>query len=63
MFDDQKLGMSYLERGYDREAGATQAEPPLYDAKDPTPHAVCVGMAGSGKTGLGLCLLHELPEP
>ena len=31
----------------------------LYDAKDLTTHAVCVGMTGSGKTGLCLALLEE----
>ena len=28
----------------------------LYDSKDLTTHAVCVGMTGSGKTGLGIAL-------
>src|SRR4029450_13591976 len=31
----------------------------LYDAKDLITHAVCVGMTGSGKTGLCLALLEE----
>ena len=31
----------------------------LYDSKDLTTHAVCVGMTGSGKTGLCLALLEE----
>ncbi len=31
----------------------------LYDSKDLTTHAVCVGMTGSGKTGLCLTLLEE----
>ena len=31
----------------------------LYDSKDLTTHAVCVGMTGSGKTGLCLSLLEE----
>ncbi|MBX3420975.1 MAG: ATP-binding protein [Pirellulaceae bacterium] len=31
----------------------------LYDAKDLTTHAMCVGMTGSGKTGLCLALLEE----
>jgi hypothetical protein len=29
----------------------------LYDSRDLTTHAVCVGMTGSGKTGLCLALL------
>src|SRR6185369_6830342 len=31
----------------------------LYDAKDLVTHAVCVGMTGSGKTGLCISLLEE----
>ena len=31
----------------------------LYDSRDLTTHAVCVGMTGSGKTGLCLSLLEE----
>ena len=31
----------------------------LYDSKDLVTHAVCVGMTGSGKTGLCLSLLEE----
>ncbi len=31
----------------------------LYDAADLTTHAVIIGMTGSGKTGLGICLLEE----
>jgi hypothetical protein len=30
-----------------------------YDARDLTTHAVCLGMTGSGKTGLGIILLEE----
>ncbi|MHB1296309.1 MAG: ATP-binding protein [Anaerolineae bacterium] len=31
----------------------------MYDARDLTTHAVCIGMTGSGKTGLGVDLLEE----
>lgn len=31
----------------------------LYDSKDLVTHAVCVGMTGSGKTGLCVSLLEE----
>ena len=31
----------------------------LYDSKDLVTHAVCVGMTGSGKTGLGIVVLEE----
>ena len=31
----------------------------LYDSRDLVTHAVCVGMTGSGKTGLCIALLEE----
>jgi hypothetical protein len=31
----------------------------LYDSKDLVTHAVCVGMTGSGKTGLGITVIEE----
>ena len=31
----------------------------LYDSRDLVTHAVCVGMTGSGKTGLCLSLIEE----
>jgi hypothetical protein len=57
--DLEKLGAFYLGRVVDPEAGKTSAEPLLVDAKDFTTHAVCVGMTGSGKTGLCVSLLEE----
>lgn len=33
--------------------------PFLYDSKNLTTHAICLGMTGSGKTGLGISLLEE----
>ena len=36
-----------------------QATPLLYDSRDLLTHAVCVGMTGSGKTGLLISLLEE----
>ena len=59
MIDFEKLGVFYLGRRFDPETKATTAEPVLYDAKDLTTHAVCVGMTGSGKTGLCLGLIEE----
>ena len=59
MTDFEKLGVFYLGRVYDPAAKAATAEPLLYDAKDLTTHAVCVGMTGSGKTGLGIALIEE----
>jgi hypothetical protein len=57
--DFEKLGVFYLGRPYD--PGAKQAKEGwlLYDSKDLVTHAVCVGMTGSGKTGLCLALLEE----
>ncbi len=49
----------YLGRKHDLATGVTAAEPLLYDSKQLTTHAVCVGMTGSGKTGLCLSLLEE----
>uniref|UniRef100_A0A7C4QPZ6 ATP-binding protein n=1 Tax=Schlesneria paludicola TaxID=360056 RepID=A0A7C4QPZ6_9PLAN len=58
MQDYEKLGYFYLGRHYDLERRAA-GEPLLYAAKDLCTHAVCVGMTGSGKTGLCLALLEE----
>lgn len=56
----EKLGQFYLGRTHDLASGQTSADDDvLYDAKDLTTHAVCVGMTGSGKTGLCLGLLEE----
>ncbi len=55
----EKLGAFYLGRPYDLEAGKPGDGYLLYDAKDLTTHAVCVGMTGSGKTGLCIGLLEE----
>ncbi|MCB9599131.1 MAG: ATP-binding protein [Sandaracinus sp.] len=56
--DFEKLGAFYLGRTLDA-SGAPSGPPLLYDARDLTTHAVCVGMTGSGKTGLCLSLLEE----
>jgi len=57
--DFEKLGVFYLGRLYDLAARKPQAGLVLYDSKDLVTHAVCVGMTGSGKTGLCLSLLEE----
>ena len=57
--DYEKLGVFYLGKEYDPGANALKDDLVLYDAKDLTTHAVCVGMTGSGKTGLCLSLLEE----
>jgi len=56
----EKLGVFYLGKKYDISNKKTSNdELILYDSKDLTTHAVCVGMTGSGKTGLGIVILEE----
>ncbi len=55
----EKLGAFYLGRKYDLQAGKLLDELEMYDSKDLCTHAMCVGMTGSGKTGLCLSLLEE----
>ncbi len=55
----EKLGVFYLGKEYDLASRARREEFVLYDSKDLTTHAVCVGMTGSGKTGLCVTLLEE----
>ncbi len=57
--DFEKLGVFYLGRRHDLDTDETLPELLLYDAKDLTTHALCVGMTGSGKTGLCVGLLEE----
>jgi hypothetical protein len=57
--DYEKLGAFYLGREFDAATNALKEDLVLYDSKDLTTHAVCVGMTGSGKTGLCLSLLEE----
>jgi hypothetical protein len=59
MTDFEKLGLFYLGRRHDLATGQTSQEPVLYDSRDLVTHAVCVGMTGSGKTGLCLDLIEE----
>jgi len=59
MEDYEKLGVFYLGRPYqlgERRPGEGLI---LYDSKDLVTHAVCVGMTGSGKTGLCISLMEE----
>jgi DNA helicase HerA-like ATPase len=53
------LGVFYLGRAYDVKSQTRSAELILYDSRDLVTHGVCVGMTGSGKTGLCICLLEE----
>jgi len=55
----EKLGVFYLGRAYDLRKKKQKDDLLLYDSKDLVTHAVCVGMTGSGKTGLCLALLEE----
>lgn len=59
MEDYEKLGVFYLGKVYDMNTQKTKDDLLLYDSKDLTTHAVCVGMTGSGKTGLCIGLIEE----
>jgi hypothetical protein len=59
MQDYEKLGAFYLGRPYDLASKKRGEGWLLYDSRDLVTHAVCVGMTGSGKTGLCLALLEE----
>ena len=59
MQDFEKLGVFYLGRPFDLETKKPKEGLLLYDSKDLVTHAVCVGMTGSGKTGLCITLLEE----
>lgn len=59
MEDFEKLGTFYLGRPYDLKTHEPKDGLLLYDSKDLLTHAVCVGMTGSGKTGLCLALIEE----
>jgi hypothetical protein len=54
----ERLGVFYLGREFDPKSQQPGDEL-LYDSRDLTTHAVCIGMTGSGKTGLCLSLLEE----
>jgi hypothetical protein len=54
----ERLGVFYLGREIGADDTASGAEL-LYDSRDLTTHAVCIGMTGSGKTGLCISLLEE----
>ena len=58
MEDYEKSGIFYLGRRYDM-AKKELGDLLLYDSKDLVTHGMCVGMTGSGKTGLCVGLLEE----
>lgn len=55
----EKIGAFYLGKLFDSKKGQPTKDPVQYESKNLTTHAVCVGMTGSGKTGLGIALLEE----
>ncbi len=57
--DFEQLGIFYLGKHFDPAQKKLQDDLLLYDSRDLVTHAVCVGMTGSGKTGLCLTLLEE----
>ena len=59
MQDFEKLGQFYLGRRYDLQANRDTDELLLCDSADLVTHALCLGMTGSGKTGLCLALIEE----
>ena len=52
----EKLGLFYLGKPVEQATG-TSSQYVLYDSKDLVTHGICVGMTGSGKTGLCIDLL------
>ena len=55
----EKLGSFYLGSNYNIQNKEISGASVNYDSRDLTTHAVCVGMTGSGKTGLCVGLLEE----
>ncbi len=57
--DFEKLGSFYLGKEYDMKSNTLTDRLVMYDSRDLTTHAVCIGMTGSGKTGLCIDILEE----
>ena len=55
----EKLGSFFLGKQYDLAAKQLADVQVNYDSRDLTTHAICVGMTGSGKTGLCIDLIEE----
>jgi len=55
----EKLGLFYLGRSKAAERAVSERSLMLYESKDLLTHAMCVGMTGSGKTGLCIGLIEE----
>jgi len=59
MQDYEQLGAFYLGSAFDLVERKRRPEIVMYDSRHLTTHALCVGMTGSGKTGLCIALLEE----
>jgi hypothetical protein len=59
MEDFEKLGQFYLGKRFNQSTGQLESNLVMYDSKDLVTHGVCVGMTGSGKTGLCITILEE----
>src|SRR5262245_43214793 len=59
MTDFEKLGVFYLGRRRHPGSSATTSDRGCYDANALVTHALCVGMTGSGKSGLCIALIEE----
>ncbi len=57
--DFEKLGVFYLGKRFDAATKNVTDDLVLYDSRDLVTHALCVGMTGSGKTGLGVAVIEE----
>jgi hypothetical protein len=56
----EQPGKLYLGREFDLDAGHVTDKPVFVGSRDLTTHAVCLGMTGTGKTGLGVVALEEV---
>jgi hypothetical protein len=59
MADIGRTGRFYLGKEHDLEKGETVGPDVMYKSADLTTHGFCVGMTGSGKTGLCICVAEE----
>jgi hypothetical protein len=59
MADIDGKGIFYLGKEYDLKKGEIVGPEVTYKSADLTTHAFCVGMTGSGKTGLCVCVAEE----
>ena len=54
-----KKGEFYLGKIFDLKKEEITDDELMYPTEDLTTHGLCVGMTGSGKTGLSVCLIEE----